>query len=58
MALAGPGEVLLSASTVALLEGSGLSFSDAGEQPLKGLEGRRRLYRLIGDQSASGSEAV
>jgi class 3 adenylate cyclase len=52
MALAGPGEALLSASTVALLEGSGLSFSDAGEHELKGLEGRRRLYRLVGDQSA------
>lgn len=48
-ALAGPGEVLISASTVALLEGSGLSFSDAGEHELKGLTGRRRVYRLTGD---------
>jgi class 3 adenylate cyclase len=47
MALAGPGEVWLSAPTVALLEGSGLSFSDAGEHKLKGFEGPRRLYRLI-----------
>lgn len=45
-ALAGPGQVLISASTVALLEGSGLSYSDAGEHELKGLEGRRRLYLL------------
>ena len=45
-ALAGPGEVLLSDSTVALLEGSGFSFSDAGEQTLKGLPGSRRLFRL------------
>lgn len=37
MALAGPGEVLLLASTAALLEGSALSFSDAGEHELKGL---------------------
>lgn len=50
MALAGAGEVLLSASTVALLEGSGLSFSDTGEHELKGLDRRRRLYRLIGSE--------
>lgn len=58
MALAGPGEVLLSASTAALLEGSGLSFSDAGEHELKGLEGRRRLYRLAGDHLASAGAAA
>lgn len=57
-ALAGPGEVLLSASTVALLEGSGLTFSDAGEHGLKGFEGRRRLYRLVGDHSASADSAA
>lgn len=44
--LAGPGEVLISDSTVALLEGSHLTFSDAGEYQLKGLQGTRRLYRL------------
>jgi class 3 adenylate cyclase len=54
-ALAGPGEVLASASTVALLEGSGLSFSDAGEHELKGLTGLRRVQRLIGDTPPSGS---
>jgi class 3 adenylate cyclase len=43
---------------VALLEGSGLTFSDAGEHELKGFEGWRRLYRLVGDHSASGSEAA
>jgi class 3 adenylate cyclase len=48
-ALAGAGEVLASASTVALLEGSGLTFEDAGEHELKGLSGARRLYRLSGD---------
>ncbi len=52
-ALAGTGEVLLSDSTVALLEGSGLSFSDAGEYELKGLSGPRRLFRLTGDRSPS-----
>lgn len=46
MALAGPGEVLLSGSTVALLEGAGLAVVDAGEHELKGLAGPRRIYRL------------
>jgi class 3 adenylate cyclase len=46
MSLAGPGEVWLSTPTVALLEGSGLTFTDAGEHVLKGFEGPRRLYRL------------
>jgi class 3 adenylate cyclase len=45
-ALAGPGEVLVSAPAVGLLEGSGLSLEDAGEHELRGLPGRRRIYRL------------
>ncbi len=55
LSLAGPGEVLLSAQTTALLEGSGLSFADAGEHELKGLAGLRRLYRLVDDDSTSNS---
>lgn len=55
MALAGPGEVLLSDSTTVLLEGSGLSFADAGEHELKGLEGRRRLHRLVGESPVPNS---
>ena len=46
-ALAGPGEVLISDSTFALIEGSGLSFSDAGEHELKGVPRPRKLYRLV-----------
>lgn len=46
-ALAGPGEVLVSSLAVSLLEGAGLSFSDAGAHDLKGVEGQRKLYRLI-----------
>jgi class 3 adenylate cyclase len=45
-ALAKPGEVLLSASTTSILEGSGLTFTDAGEYVLKGFTERRRLFRL------------
>lgn len=44
--LAGPGEVLISDSTFTLIEGSGLTFADAGEHELKGVLKPRRLYRL------------
>lgn len=52
MAIADAGEVLVSDSTVALLEGSGLSFEDTGEYELKGVETKRRIYRLISDQDS------
>jgi class 3 adenylate cyclase len=45
-ALAQPGEVLVSASAVGLLEGSNLELENAGEHELKGLPGRRQIYRL------------
>jgi class 3 adenylate cyclase len=48
-ALAGPGDVLVSAPTASLLEGAGLQLADAGEHELKGLSGARRIYRLLGD---------
>ena len=47
MSFAGPGEVLISSTTKDLLDGSGLSFEDAGEHVLKGLAGERRLFRLV-----------
>lgn len=53
-ALARPGEVMLSASTASILEGSGLAFADAGEHELKGLAERRRVFRLVGDRAAGG----
>jgi class 3 adenylate cyclase len=53
-ALAGPGEVLLSSAAAMLLEGSDLGVEDAGAYELRGLSGRRRLYRL----SPVGSETV
>jgi class 3 adenylate cyclase len=45
-ALAGPGDVYVSETATALLEGSGLTLEDAGEHELRGLPGRRRVYRL------------
>jgi class 3 adenylate cyclase len=45
-ALAGPGEVLVSATTHDLLDGSDLTFEDRGEHELKGLIGGRRIFAL------------
>jgi class 3 adenylate cyclase len=46
MAVAGPGEILVSATVMDVLDGSGVSFEDAGVHELKGLHGARQLYRL------------
>ncbi|MBD0338829.1 MAG: hypothetical protein ICV67_06045 [Thermoleophilia bacterium] len=46
--LAAPGEVLVSQAVAGLLEGSGIQLEEAGEQELKGLPGKRRLYRVAG----------
>ena len=51
-ALAQPGQVLLSASTTAILEGSGLCFTDAGVHELKGIAEPRRLFCLSDTASA------
>jgi len=47
LALAGPGEVLLSSTTGGLVEGSGMVLEDAGTHELKGLAGPRQVYRLV-----------
>jgi len=46
MSVAGSGEILVSATVMDLLDGSGLTFEDAGIHELKGLHGARQLYRL------------
>jgi class 3 adenylate cyclase len=46
MAVAESGEILVSATVMDLLDGSGLTFEDAGIHELKGLHGARQLYRL------------
>lgn len=45
-ALAGPGQVLISATTFDLLDGSGLSFESIGDHELKGLRGKRAVFAL------------
>lgn len=44
--LAGPGEVLITATTRDLLDGSTLSFVSRGEHELKGLNGPRQIFAL------------
>jgi class 3 adenylate cyclase len=48
MSAAGPGEILVSATVMDLVDGSGLSFEDAGLYELKGIAGQRQLFRLVG----------
>ena len=47
MSKAGAGEVLVSATTRALVQGTGLEFEDRGEHELKGLPEPRRLYAFL-----------
>jgi class 3 adenylate cyclase/mannose-6-phosphate isomerase-like protein (cupin superfamily) len=47
MSLAGPNEVLVSATTRALAEGSGLAFESRGLHALKGIPGERELFALL-----------
>ena len=46
MGVAPAGEIFVSTTVVDLLEGSALTFEDAGTHELKGLRGARQLYRL------------
>jgi class 3 adenylate cyclase len=46
MSIAGAGEVVVSSTTRDLLEGSGLRLDDAGTHELKGLAGKRQLFRV------------
>jgi class 3 adenylate cyclase len=48
MAMAGPSEVLASAMSVGLAEGSGLTFESQGAREIKGLERPIEVYRLSG----------
>jgi len=48
MSLAGAGEVFVGSTTHDLVAGSGLVFEDRGEHVLKGVEGARRVYAVVG----------
>jgi class 3 adenylate cyclase/pimeloyl-ACP methyl ester carboxylesterase len=46
MALAGPGEILVSGTVTDLVVGSGIGFEDRGVEELKGVPGAWRLFRV------------
>jgi len=54
-ALAGPGEVLVTATTRDLLEGAGLTFEDRGEHELKGFATPRHVFALSWSQASAPS---
>ena len=47
MSLAGPDEVFVTSTTSELLDGSGVVLEEAGTHELKGLSGRRLVFRLV-----------
>ena len=53
LSVAGADEALLSSTTAALLEGSGIEFVDAGAHELKGLTGVRQVFRLVAASAAT-----
>ena len=55
MAVAGPDEILVSATVMDLVDGSDLEFEDAGKHELKGFRGTRQLFRLIDRRSVSSA---
>jgi class 3 adenylate cyclase len=47
MSLAGPDEVFVTSTTSDLLDGSDVVLEEAGTYELKGLSGRRLVFRLV-----------
>ena len=47
MSLAGPGEVVVSATTMQLSAGTDLRFESLGPHELKGISGSQEVFRLI-----------
>lgn len=56
LALAAPGEVLVSDTTRRLATTRGLAFDDRGRHALRGLSGKRRLFGLAAEPAASRRE--
>ncbi|MEA2461838.1 MAG: hypothetical protein QOH90_2015, partial [Actinomycetota bacterium] len=56
MAMAGPGEVLVSSTVRDLMSGSDLSFDDKGTHALKGVPAEWRVYAVEPDEIVTGDE--
>jgi class 3 adenylate cyclase len=52
LALADPGDILVSATTRDLVDGSGLTFDERGRHELKGISGAREIFALAGGAPA------
>src|SRR5262249_53931955 len=50
-ALAGPSEILVTATVRDLVAGAGFRFEDCGRHELKGVEGQRQLFRVSNSSS-------
>ncbi|HEX6382857.1 MAG TPA: hotdog fold thioesterase [Acidimicrobiia bacterium] len=48
LALADPGDLLVSATVPDLVAGSGIQFHDRGLHELKGIEGKRQVFAVVG----------
>jgi class 3 adenylate cyclase len=58
LALAGPGEVIVSWTTRDLLAGTAFAFEDRGMHELKGIAGPRAVYAVTGAPASSAVAAV
>ncbi|MGH7413013.1 MAG: adenylate/guanylate cyclase domain-containing protein, partial [Candidatus Rokuibacteriota bacterium] len=58
MAIAAPGEILVSSTVKDLVAGSGLEFSDRGMHSLKGVPGGWRLFAVAGTRLEARREGL
>jgi class 3 adenylate cyclase len=58
VALARPGEVLVSETVKDLVAGSGLAFADRGRRALKGLSGSRKLFALAAPDARNAEHGL
>ena len=54
LAVAQPGEILVTDTTRVVSAASGLRFEDRGTHTLKGLAGERQLHAYLGDGETTG----
>jgi class 3 adenylate cyclase len=58
MALAGPGEILVSSTVRDLVDASGLAFLDRGAHELKGFSGARQVFAVVEEKAAVDEPAA
>jgi class 3 adenylate cyclase len=53
VAMAGPGEILVTSTVKDLVAGSGISFRDRGSATLKGIPGEQRIFAVDGSNGSA-----